>query len=305
VSTLAEHVRALIDRRAERLLACREVERTEDPARAVHDLRVAARRLRCYLDSLEPWVGKRRARRLERRLRRVSRCAARLREWDVHAARVASWLGATDAESDRLALEHLAEWIDRHRRRERRRALGRRDRIDFDTLGRRLARVARRARKRLDGEPAPRLARAILEPRIEALFAALPARGGPMDPERMHEARLRTKELRYALECVEPALGDTHAPIRDLVVGLQELLGEHHDRELLEQLVREHSDVLARHGRATLAHRLAALLEPLGAEQRALYARFTRLLEETDRGALVQQVRSALRGAAAASTAVH
>src|SRR6185295_2111820 len=132
---------------------------------------------------------------------------------------------------------------------------------------------------------------------IDALFAALPPAGSQPDAARLHQARLRVRELRYALECAEPELGESYGPLRETVVGLQELLGEHHDRALLEASLKKRMGTLAARGRASLARGIETLIEPLAAEQRALIARFERVRQDLDRAALVQQVRSALRGA--------
>ena len=75
---------------------------------------------------------------------------------------------------------------------------------------------------------------------------------------RLHEWRKRTKDLRYALELLEPLWPDVMEAFAAEVDDLADLLGEDHDLALLEAFVRDPSlacdddDRRSRHGRRTV-----------------------------------------------------
>ena len=297
MSTLGRHCRTLIEKRTSRLIECSDFDRAADPVVALHDERVAVRRLRTMLELLTPWLGRRSVKRVDRRLRGVSRGGSRLREWDVHVGRIAARLAAVDDEPERLTLEYLHEWLERRRDRELRRAAKLRGRVDFRATGKALRRLAKKAKRRLGKEPAGRAARAILEPRVDALFSAIPPRDAGEDLERLHRLRIRVKELRYALECVAPELGEPAAGVPARLADLQELLGEHHDRALLEQLLGKRAAKLEERGRVALCGGIGRIVERITAERRALAARSERLCADLDRAVLMTELRSALRAA--------
>src|SRR5205814_8597438 len=99
-----------------------------------------------------------------------------------------------------------------------------------------VATAARGLGRRLEagGDPV-RAARLRLEQAEAAITAALPeaARGGDVA---LHRLRLRIKKARYALECLEAAVGVRFG--LDRLRELQQVLGEIHDRATLIDEVR-------------------------------------------------------------------
>ena len=95
------------------------------------------------------------------------------------------------------------------------------DELDFDDLRSGLARVYRRGRKRM----------------TQAYAAP--------SPERFHEWRKRAKYLWHHLELLEPAWpGPIDALARE-THQLSDLLGDEHDRAVLEEWLREHPGAIA------------------------------------------------------------
>jgi len=51
-------------------------------------------------------------------------------------------------------------------------------------------------------------------------------------PSRLHKLRIDAKRLRYQLEALAPAYGETVAPVQRALKKLQDLLGEHQDADV-------------------------------------------------------------------------
>lgn len=206
-------------------------------AEALHDFRVAVRRLRSVLRAYRHLLAGSHARKLERELKRLAGTTGGGRDAEVALAWVRgaaaglrpyqrpghAWLVARLEERCAAgyaqALGHLAEVFPH---------------LAHD-LRRRLA--VYRTQVRLDAEaPAPRFATAVaaeLRNAAAELAAALARIGGAADREAVHAARIRGKRLRYLLEPVAEEV----AAARDLVrrlKDLQDLLGELHDAHVLE-----------------------------------------------------------------------
>jgi CHAD domain-containing protein len=222
--------------------------RLADPedGEALHDLRVALRRLRSCLESYADQLGDSVPKKLARRLRRLARATGPGRDAEVQIA----WLRERGAEAGRRNRQHrqgLAWLLQRFERRkdesygELRSEVAR----DFapveEGLRRRLS--VYRAEVRLDkalpspsfGEAAAGILRrhaARLERRLRRVTAA-------GDVERAHAARISAKRLRYLADPLAQlvAAADGEARAGELVhglKGLQDLLGELHDAHVLE-----------------------------------------------------------------------
>ncbi len=61
----------------------------------------------------------------------------------------------------------------------------------------------------------------------------------PPKDEALHEVRIRAKRVRYAAEAVAPVLGRRATRFARAAAELQEILGEHHDAVVMGQLLRE------------------------------------------------------------------
>jgi CHAD domain-containing protein/CYTH domain-containing protein len=236
-----EGIRLIALRRLDEVVEARA--RLDDPADAdaLHDFRVALRRLRSclrsYRSQLESSVG----RSLGRRLRRFSRAAGTSRDLEVHIQWLddqISHLGSVDTAAIGQLLDHL-----RYRKAEADRRLRRRLKRSFDTTSTRVERRLRDYRRRLSLDDsrrkpvAPAIGRRVTALN-ERLVRALAAVETAHDVRPAHEARIAAKHLRYALEPVERLLAGT-TEIVDELRTLQDSLGELHDGQvLLDELER-------------------------------------------------------------------
>jgi CHAD domain-containing protein/CYTH domain-containing protein len=211
--------------------------RLADPAdaEALHDFRVALRRLRstlrAYRDVLEGTVrGKDR-----RRLRDLAAATGEARDAEVQIA----WLG------ERLKKARGAERAGLHDALERARARAEaaaghlagaaaRYPDEHDRLAERLAvmRIDLRGAEAPGGTPF----REELADRVRAaadhLGAALAAVAGEEDQDPAHEARIEAKRLRYLLEPVRDAVPGAAEVVKE-TKRLQERLGEMHDADVM------------------------------------------------------------------------
>jgi CHAD domain-containing protein len=201
-------------------------------AEALHDFRVAARRLRSWLRSFAPQVEDTLGRKRGKRLKAIASATGAARDAEVLLALLTgqrdalapSHRGALDALSARLAERAAAAGAD-----PKAEAAAR-----FAKLAPKLASELSRYERKV-GAPERRfgeVAAAALRSQSARLLDALGAIAGPDDVERAHETRIEGKRLRYLLEplrALTPAAADAVKHMK----GLQELLGELHDVHVL------------------------------------------------------------------------
>lgn len=213
----------------------------DDPA-AIHDMRVASRRLQEVLRLV--FAEDPRLNGLTRGIRRARRAQSGVRDLDVMAGHLLSALkGATrDA---REALRFAQRSIAVRRRRRHRKMAEALKALDLGRLGTDLAglmSLKTQGRSRASGPEIPlaeveRRARAQIAGRADAFReAVLRAREG-LKPEDLHRARVAGKRLRYALETSdELQIGSFKRRIARMR-AIQQALGHWHDLEVLEKAV--------------------------------------------------------------------
>ena len=214
-------------------------------AEAIHDLRVATRRLRAALAMFggDTLAGTR------REVKRLGRALGDVRDLDLQV----EWLAQQPAL--RLLLDEK-----RARLHEREAALHQ-VRERFHPIAARLGDALatfEEGHGRLGGRPMRRR----LRRRLRQLQPLVAEGIDSPDPRTTHRLRIAIKKLRYHAELLEAALSDEVPPLLAELVPLQELLGDLHDHdvrvaELLRWVIRVPADDLVA-GRALLGDELAA-----------------------------------------------
>jgi CHAD domain-containing protein len=271
---------------------------------AIHDFRVALRRLRAWLRAFRPHLADTVRRGTKRRLRDLSHLAGRARDLEVQSA----WLAqpgpqrsASTQEAARWLADQVGQELDRVRRTLVTRLLS-----ALPEASGRLADELRHYHADVSGE-----GRAT-EPMAAAMGRALreATQALTRDMQRVkragqvvaaHETRIAIKRLRYLLDAFGPKSPRTSRILPQLV-RLQHLLGELHDAQILLQRLRE---VQARRrpgrrgassrGRRPAARSLTALRKQLEQRIAVAFRRANRAGRSRATGTMFSQIEALTR----------
>lgn len=254
--------------------------REGDPA-AVHQLRVASRRIREALPVISDGERPNRIRRTHRKMRTLTRLLGPVRERDVGLSLLAGLEQALP--EDRPVIEALREAIVAERK-DFHAEFGKHvDSVKLEKLVEKLTRVAghakqtggrrRRGQKReaLDERKWHLAIAARVVRRAKQLKQAIEHAGALYAPDRLHGVRVSTKKLRYALEVGHEArICRWQSAIRALK-AMQDILGQLQDREALLARVR---DVQVSHGDSSASAAIDRLTRLLEHDTRRYHAQF-------------------------------
>lgn len=199
----------------------------------LHQARVATRRLR---EALPLVTGGSRGRKLERRVRRLTRALGPVRELDVALEMLEAM---TSADAPRSAVAKLRQVVREERQRMHAEMCSRVGNVDLDKLQRRAAAAVRKRAKAASRDPRRNEdARLRAARRAVRLRESIDNAAGLYLPDRLHDVRVAVKKLRYAMEVFRELSGSrAMASIRTLKEA-QDLLGSMHDHEVLIARVR-------------------------------------------------------------------
>jgi CHAD domain-containing protein len=245
--------------------------------RALHQARVASRRLRELAPLLQ--LERSKARRLLRRLRKITTRLGPVRELDVllmqidelHASRKGSG-----------GLGHVGVRVSKARDEARKRLFAQLPTSRMLRFVRKLERLTERIAdsERSSSKAAARNWRWAIEARVSkrarGLSDAIAEAGAVYLPERLHAVRIALKKLRYAVELSAEAAGRRSDADLPLLKRGQDLLGRLHDLQMLIDHVREAQASLAPPN-ITIWRELDALIGSLEDDCRRLHARYMRI----------------------------
>jgi CHAD domain-containing protein len=192
----------------------------------VHQMRVAARRLRVALPVLARKPGGKRVRRAVRRVRDLTRGGGTSRDLDVITTLLEGRLG----EAPSPELKTLVRDLRAARARSRRRLAG--DLLDIDIAGLRRDLTAIVARRGVPTATAVRRLGAATAREEAGVLDDLDALGETFDPLRLHRVRIRFRRLRYTAELAD-ALGGRDSGAPAAFRGVQVAVGSLHDAFML------------------------------------------------------------------------
>lgn len=235
---------------------------------AVHQARVASRRLR---EVLPAFAAGRHLRRARKAVRRVTRALGPVRELDVA-------LGHFDAAVVAHPVRSAAQAAMRRSLRVARAAALHEVRAtltaaSLETLQDRLD-ALRDVTTRVAPEAVAQAVASRLDRAARRLRTALDRLTLVYDPVRLHDVRVAVKRLRYALEASGALRGSRQVPARlRQLRQIQDLLGRAHDLHVLAGLLGREQERVVGRSRAA-ARDLGALASALDVECRALHAAF-------------------------------
>lgn len=204
-------------------------------ADAIHDFRVALRRLRTWLRPARAVFGRRRLREIAGELRRFAQATGALRDEEVLRGTLAALALPPRPRAD------LDAWLVQRARQERARRRGvvgllrAGEAPGAPSLGAALAQLERRLgrSRRVDLGAAALGAAALCAATLAEAFAAVRRLAGAppelRDVAAMHALRIQCKRLRYLAELFAPLLGERGKAAARSAARLQKRLGELHD----------------------------------------------------------------------------
>ena len=264
----------------------------EDPE-ALHDMRVATRRMRAAFQLFAPYYEAKTIKPLGKALRRTGRTLGAVRDLDVLLGKAHAHAAGLPAEQADGLAALLADW-------QARREVARRQMLDYldsddyrefvSGFERFLTTPGAGAVAIPAGEPTPHqvchIVPQIILARFEQVRAFEPivgssapgsADGAPV--EMLHRLRIECKGLRYAMEFFRELLGPEAAGLIKQVVGMQDLLGELQDACVAESLIAEFLAQQRRKRRKQQEARLDGVEAYLAAQQAIQAAQIARFPE--------------------------
>jgi len=209
---IREYASKALRTRIRKLKACVERARSERNAEALHDLRVASRRLRAAIQVLAPLFEPNELKTLDKTAKGITKLLGKARDIDV-SAELATRQASLLADEERPLLDAYVEKLASDRG-----ALSMR-------LQGKLAKVSLEIEPALAESGQIDLTRAVGEP-IKAVLSYVQDHRNSQD---LHEMRIALKRLRYRIEVLEPLIKVSVEPLKPL----QDHLGQIHDIDVL------------------------------------------------------------------------
>jgi CHAD domain-containing protein len=238
----------------------------------VHQARVASRRLREAVPVLA--AGLKRGKKAQRKIRKVTRALGTVREMDV-TMQILDEL-ATRPAIPRDSLEDLRAHVLAERDKRREIMNDRLHQLNTPKLSRRLNEVAIDLTT-ADGVVWRETLVARVNLRAKRLAAAIHSAGQIYAPDRLHQVRIATKKLRYALELAADSRTPGARPLVATLKRAQEILGRLNDLHVIQGYVAEvQARPPVRQGATDGG--LDVIDRTLEDECRHLHARYTKLI---------------------------
>ncbi len=247
-----DRLRKLALRRLNRMMRLEpRVLRGDDPD-AIHDFRVASRRLQSALDFLMRSPQAAEIRKARRKIKRCRRACSEVRNCDVFIQRIEKLL-ARSRGPHRETWEAVLDYVRERRRKAHAKASKKLGKLNF-------AQVYTQLRTHLECITLPASAEPSSGPpqglqqresqlqkliskrlrQTRANFEACIANArGLSDVQAVHRARIATKKLRYLVEILDDLGVQNSRPALTWLRELQQQLGDWHDVEVAEQILEE------------------------------------------------------------------
>lgn len=271
---------ALLLAKAEPLFRLEEAARGGADMDAVHDMRVASRRLREAMRLLAPIYQGREFHRWQRRVRDITRELGPVRDADVFIddfSRMARDLG----EGGRRAVAFLVGRRMGLRERDLERLNRGLGHLDLETNRRSFSKLAHSAESGPhSSRPLAEFAHKAIAERVAVVADAQPLALDESRALEQHALRIDYKRLRYAVEVFAPCYGDEFDALHDTLTSFQDALGNLHDLHLFAEVVRDPETVRAAKKAGVSAADLEEVAVRLDERARAEYRAFRSLADE-------------------------
>lgn len=207
---------------------------------ALHDMRVASRRLRAALDAFAPLYDGRKFRQAVRETKTLTRALGGVRDDDVLLDTLRQY-AASVPEDEAPVIARYIKRVEGEREAHRATLLHDLDALDAGGYADRFEKAVKTPeRSRAGREHTNGAGRRIAAGQVAAFYALAPHLQNPDDVEELHEMRIAAKRLRYALELFAEPLGEGTGPVLASVREFQEVVGEIHDADVRVALLRDY-----------------------------------------------------------------
>lgn len=287
---------ALLLAKAEPLFRLEEAARGGADMDAVHDMRVASRRLREAMRLLAPIYPGREFRRWQRRVRDITRMLGPVRDADVFIDDFSRMARDLDDGGKRAAAFLIG------------RRLGQREH-DLERLNDDLGHLDLEANRRsftkivcsvanspAASRPLADFARAAVAERAAVVAEAQPLALEEHRVLEQHALRIDYKRLRYAVEAFAPCYGDDFDALHDTLTSFQDALGTLHDLHLFAETVRDPETARAAKRAGVSAADLEKIASRLDERAKREYRTFRALADRSPAETLLAQLLSPLTG---------
>jgi CHAD domain-containing protein len=275
--------RQLILERAAQLAQHEAGTRAGEDIEALHDMRVASRRLREALEIFQFCFPPKVYDRLYERTRRVTRALGHARNADVAVAYFAGLLPNSGDLLEQVALQDILRRLAKQQKRQRAAMQSELDKVKPSALPSRFEKAfdtpAPNSSTRLRGpRTALTLARRLFARRLRDVFACHRAIAGEDDVAGLHRLRIAVKKLRYAIETLDFAAGENAKENLRFFKKLQTVLCELHDRDVFIETTGKRANKLQKQSFAThLQNGYQIVLAKIAGQRRDFYADYFKL----------------------------
>ncbi len=259
--------------------------RTGEDIEALHDMRVASRRLREALEIFQFCFSPKVYDRLYPRVRRVTRALGQARNADVALAYFSELLSDSRDVLEQVTLQDISRRLVKQQKRRRAEMQQGLDKVKPAELPLRFEKAfaARSLARPRGSRTALTLARRLLAQRLREVFARRRAIAGEEDAEGLHNLRIAVKKLRYALETLDFAAGENVKENLRFFKKLQTVLGDLHDRDVFSEIARKRLAKLQQQDFAThLQNGYEMVLAKIASQRHGFYAEYVELFGNAD-----------------------
>lgn len=250
---------------------------------ALHDMRVATRRLRETLNLFQPFYSQARFKKTSARIKEITRLLGLPREMDVNLERLRAF-GPAGGLVVQTSYEHLLAFFMQRQSNLKKKMLKTFNKLNLHAMEsdwRSFAESAVPERSRIhilfeehqaaEFENYMRQIPGLLLEKAKPVLSFEATEQALGNDELLHELRLATKKLRYAFEILKP-LFDARAgePPIEQCRHLQDVLGNLHDQVALISHLREHQTRLSQNNLLLLGHGVSRIASELHAAKQTL-----------------------------------
>jgi CHAD domain-containing protein len=245
---LLEMAESALQSRLNDLLKHEKRTRAENDIEALHDMRVASRRLREALRIYAGLYPQKKLKQGKRDVRRVTRTLGLVREVDVNVEQLKTWLGHL-GEAYAIPVEYALAMEQSRQRRLRKKMLAKLDDLDLDALRTDISKLLQHPNrpghaKEDERESDPvhsyvSFARHFIEAGLGSIRTSIETVSSRPTLHNYHQLRIQVKRFRYSLELLSKAFHSRLAArILKQLKSLQDELGSLHDCSVLHSTVR-------------------------------------------------------------------